>query len=158
MTNKHIPLSTQNPPRRKIQLTCPEISITDPDETRSFTMASIKKNLEKGIMPHLTNDAFYSLQPLKYSNLQDSLNFHQEVTNNFNSLPSGLRKLMGNDLRNFETFVLDPKNADVLKQYGLASQPDATNQNIVENLQDLKNAMIKSQEQDDPNPPTKARK
>lgn len=142
-THSQTPSLTQNPPRRRIQLTCPELSITEPDEQRAFSMASIKKKLDMGIVPVLTDDAFYSLQPLKYTNLQDALAFHQEVQAQFEALPSSLRKLMGNNIHNFEPFLKDPKNAELLKQYGLVVVPDTTNQQIVDELKDLKRSMKK---------------
>jgi len=121
--------SSQKPLRRRVQLTCPEASITDPDSFRELSMSSIKRKLEQGIMHNnLTDNAFYSLEPLKYSNLQDALNFHQHVTDRFNALPSEIRKAMGNDLKNFEPYLADPKNKETLQKYGLI-KPDAINQN-----------------------------
>lgn len=122
MTNKTQPqFSSQKPLRRRVQLTCPEASITDPDSFRELSMSSIKRKLEQGIMhTNLTNNAFYSLEPLKYTNLQDALSFHQQVQDQFYSLPSEIRKGMGNDLKNFESYLADPKNHDTLLKYGLA--------------------------------------
>lgn len=137
-------LTTQNPPRKRIKLTCPEISITDPDESRAFTMTSIKKRLDQGIMPTLTNDSFYSLESLKYSNLHDALEFHQHIQNEFEALPSAIRKAMGNNIHNFESFLKDPQNAALLKKYGLVTTPDATNQQIINKLDELKVTNLES--------------
>lgn len=131
------PLRRQYPPRRRVQLLCPEQSITEPDENNSFSMSSIKKRLDRGIPPVLTDDAFYSLEPLKYTNLQDALAFHQSVTERFESLPSELRKMMGNNIHNFESFITNPENAEVLLKHGIITKRDATNQQIVDGLKDL---------------------
>lgn len=138
MTKQQSALKTQFPLRRRLQLTCPETSITDPDTFRELSMDNIKKKLEQGLPVTFTPDAFYSLEPLKYSNLQDALEFHQQVTKQFESLPSGLRKLMGNDLRNFESFVTDPKNQDALLEHGVITKKDATNSDVVKSIQELK--------------------
>ncbi|UYD39244.1 MAG: internal scaffolding protein [Wigfec virus K19_174] len=126
--------------RKRVQLVCSETSITDPDAARELSMASVIKKLEKGFNVPLTADTFSSLTPLKYTNLQDCLDFHQQVTQTFESLPSDLRKLMGNDLRNFEDFIHDPKNQQTLLDYGLASKPDASNSQILEALKSQKPA------------------
>lgn len=144
-------LKSQIPARRLVTISCPEQSITEPDTNNHFSMASIKKRLDQGICPPLTNDAFYSLEPLKYTNLQDALNFHAEVVEHFERLPSELRKMMGNNIHNFEPFISNPENRDILLKYGLIKKPDATNQQIVDSLTELKTAMTPS-----PDPSKKA--
>ena len=125
MTNKTQPqFLTQKPARRRVQLKCPETSTTDPDAFRELSIASIKSKLEKGIISNnFTNNAFYSLKPLNYTNLQDVLNFHQTVVEKFEALPSAIRKAMGNNIHNFESFLEDPKNNEILLEYGIINEP-----------------------------------
>lgn len=131
-------LKSQVPPRRRIKLACPEISITDPDENRSFSMTSIKKRLDQGITPALTADVFYNLQPLRFSNLQDALDFQQNITQAFERLPVDLRKAMGNDIRNLESFLSDPNNKELLTQHGLIPSRDASNTEVIDAIKSLK--------------------
>lgn len=134
---------------RRVQLICPEQSITDTDSARELSMESIKRKLEKGLPVTYTNDSFHSLKPLRYTNLQDALDFQQQVAQQFESLPSGLRKEMGNDIRNFETYVSDPKNNDTLVKYGLAKKREATNTDVVNAVNDLKTKFNTDDQQND---------
>lgn len=143
-------LISQNPPRTRVKLQCPEQSITDPDENRHYTMASIKARLEKGIVPPLTDDAFYSLQPLKYTNLQDALDFQQTVVRQFEALPSELRKKMGNNIYNFEPFLQDPENLTILQEYGLVQTKDATNSDVLHGIKELGSKMSPPKPQEKP--------
>jgi len=104
-------------------------------------MASIKKRLDQGIMPTLTNDIFYSEEPLKFNNLQDIISFHDDVKRNFESLPSELRKKMGNNIHNFEAFVHDPNNAALLAEHGLITKRDASNSDVVNSLNEIKKTL-----------------
>lgn len=137
MTN----LKTQIPSRRKIQLKCPETSITDQESAREFSMTAIKNKLEKGLPITSTTDLYYDLKPLQYTNLQDALDFQQRVSRQFESLPSSLRKEMGNDLRNFEDYINNPENKDSLIKHGLMVKRDATNSDVVDALKDLKGSV-----------------
>lgn len=142
---RQIPGDAQVPqmsPRRRVQLICPEESITDQETAREFSMAAIKNKLEKNLpITNLAENVFYSLQPLKYTNLQDALDFQQQVSQHFESLPSAIRKEMGNDIRNFETYVNDPKNHETLVKHGLMSKHDASNNDVVNSIKDLKNSI-----------------
>lgn len=138
-------LLTQNPSRRRVQLSCPETSITDQTVLSDYSMASLKAKLEKHLPIHnLISDPFYSLKPLQYTNLQDALNFHQTVLENFQALPSALRIEMGNDIRNFEEFVSNPDNAPSLIKHGLMSKPDASNLDVVNSINSLKESFKNS--------------
>lgn len=142
-------ITTRKNGTKRIQFSTPEESITDQESARELSMASIKRKLENNLpINNLTNNAFHSLEPLKYTNLQDALNFHQEVTSQFEQLPSEIRKAMGNNIHNLEPYLQDPANAETLLKYGLLSKPDATNQNIVDNLKDLKNHLTSAQSPD----------
>lgn len=101
-------------------------------------MASIKKRLDKGILPSLTDDAFFNLKPLRYTNLQDALDFQQQISQAFDSLPSQIRKAMGNDIRNLENFLSDPNNKELLTQHGLIPSRDASNSEVVDAIKSLK--------------------
>lgn len=132
-------LIRQNPPRKRVQLKIPEASITDQTVANDFSMASIKKRLEKQIpINNLTHDAFYSLEPLQYTNLQDALNFHDQVQQTFESLPIELRKDMGHNIHNFEKYLNDPNNQQKLEKYGLIIKRDAKNSDVIEAINKLK--------------------
>lgn len=151
-TPKQQPTLTQNPPRRRVKLHCPEVSITEPDTNNAFSMKSIAERLKKGQYVAGATDAVYSLEPLRYTNLQDALNFTTEVTKLFESLPSDLRKLMGNDISQFESFVANPDNKQHLIDHGLLIQRDSTNLDVLNELKEL-NTTLKAQS---PTPTNKA--
>lgn len=133
---------------RRVQFVIEDESITDQEMARELSMASLKAKLEKNIpITNITGNSFHSLEPLKYTNLQDALDFHQSVIQQFESLPSGLRKEMGNDIRNFEIFFSDPKNHESLQKYGLVKPRDASNTDIVNELKAVKESL--------PKPPSK---
>ena len=149
-------LKTQTPPRKRVKLSTPEESITDQTLVNEFSMSSIKSKLEKHLpINNLTNNTFYSLKPLQYTNLQDALNFHESVQKQFESLPVQIRKEMGHDLRNFESYIADPKNSDTLQKYGLLTQPDASNSDIVKSVNELKDHFKSSNTSPDAQKPTK---
>lgn len=127
------------PSRRRVQLVCPEQSITDQSSAPELSMASVRKKLEKGIISNnFTSDVFYSEQPLRFNNLQDALDFHQQTQREFDSLPVELRKMMGHDIRNLEVFLTDPKNAETLKEYGLLPKTRDGVSEIVNAVNELK--------------------
>lgn len=138
MANKQEKLLSQYPSRRRVKLHCPEQSITEPDELRAFSMASIKRKLDQGIIPPLARDAFYSENPIVHNNLQDLLTFTDSVHRQFESLPWELRKLMGHNIHNFEPFLKNPQNQEILRKYGLVTTKDASNKEVIEAIKDLK--------------------
>lgn len=142
-------LVNQLPSRTRVRLTTPEKSITSQEDASSLSMASIKAKLEKGIPPTLTNDLHYSLQPMKFQNLQDAISFQQEVTDLFNSLPTEVRKGMQNNINNFESYVADPKNAETLQKHGLLQIYDKSNSDVVSAIQSLEN-VLKTQSKTSP--------
>lgn len=149
MTNS---LKTQFPSRRRVRFESKDKSITDQTLVNEFSMASIKSKLERHMpITNISSDIFYSLEPQKYTNLQDALAFNDRVRKNFESLPVGLRKEMGHDVRNFESFIKDPKNEATLVKYGLLKKRDVSNADVVDSIKDLK-LSLKS---DEPTPPLK---
>ena len=107
--------------RRRVQLTTPEKSITNQDMAKEFTMASIVKKLQRGQPVPMANDTFYSTN-VNVTNLQDVTDFLADTKSRYDSLPSEIRKLMNNDMRNFEAVLRDEKNRDILNKHGLYQQ------------------------------------
>lgn len=112
-------VSNTSQQRKRVQLKCPEKSITNQSMKGALSMASIsEKLLKKGIAFPSASDVFYStaVQP---KNLQETLDFMKETSKSYEALPYDLKKLMNFDIKNFESVLLDEKNADVLKKSGL---------------------------------------
>lgn len=95
-----------------------EKCITDQAGATELTMSSIVKKLEKGIMPVLNENLYYS-NDLGLRNLQDVIEKKQQVESLYHQLPTEIKQKMGNDLKNFEKVLFDPDNSDLLLKHGL---------------------------------------
>lgn len=104
--------------RKRVQLTGFEESITDQAAAVEMTMASIVKKIERGQMPQLSVNTFYGEQP-KVKNLQDVFDVAEKARYLYDLLPSEIKKGMGNDYKNLESFINDPKNKELLQKYEL---------------------------------------
>lgn len=107
---------------RKVQLLCPEKSITNQNMKQALSMASIAEKLTKKGIPFPTaSDVFYSNQP-QARNLQESMEHMSQVSKSYDVLPYEIKKLMEFNVKNFEKVLTDPKNQDVLIKHGLMQQ------------------------------------
>lgn len=79
----------------------------------------MSRYVRTGVLDHLNNASalFADVSALgDYTTLASSLESAQEA---FMQLPAAIRKAMGNDPANFESFVSDSSNNELLKMHGL---------------------------------------
>lgn len=121
MTTKNVKIRKRSTIRSQIDYSH-LTSIVDQSEAAENTMASIVKKLERGIMPTLATNLFYSEQAPAIKTYQDVFAAQEAAISAYNQLPTEIKQLMGNDYKNLETVLFDPKNKDILEKYNLITQ------------------------------------
>lgn len=114
-----------------------EKCITDQAAASELTMASIQAKIEKGIMPQLASDLRYS-NDHGLRNFQDVFDRTQEVKQLYEQLPTAIRQKMGNDIRNFESVIFDPQNAQLLLDHGLLIEEKDNHKELITAINGLK--------------------
>lgn len=93
--------------------------ITEQLHAKSCDINNIVAQFQKtGVLPQTTKIPVYS-DNTNTPDLIDAFYTVQEAELAFLDLPARVRKLMDNDPRNLEHFMLDPQNTDILKKHGL---------------------------------------
>lgn len=100
-------------------------SLTDQSFKNSSDINQIIAHYQKtGILPQGKNPQY-----LDISQLPDFMEAHDIVLaahEMFSSLPSDIRKEMGNDPRNLESYINDPKNHSKLVEHGMLHPSEKT--------------------------------
>lgn len=121
---------------RRVTLVNTDPVITDQAPAQELTMSSIVKKLEKGILPRFAEGLIYSTD-LGVRNLQDVVDRQNEVEELYYSLHTDIRAAMGHDIKNFESVIFDPKNADLLKRHGLLVESRDQHKELIATIKDL---------------------
>lgn len=145
MSTKQQPVK-ENRVRKRSTIRCQidytnEVSIVDQSSIAENTMESIIRRLERGVMPRLTDNVFYSEVAPTITNYQDVHAAQQKALDAYNRLPSAIKQLMYNDPRNLESVLFDPKNADLLLYHNLIVKKEKDVHTVlVEGFESLKNS------------------
>lgn len=132
-------LKTQVPPRRNIGYETPEKSRTEQSTEGTYSMAQIKRKLDKGFPIASSKDVFYSTEIPQFHNLQETVEFIDTIRSKYDQLPHDIRKAMGHNILNLDNFINDPNNQEILITHGLI--PKKTD-GITEILTSIKNHLV----------------
>lgn len=103
------------------RVTAPEdkTQITEQMHAKSCDINYIVAQFQKtGVLPQPTKIPVYS-DNTDQPDLIQAFYTVQEAELAFLELPARVRKLMDNDPRNLESFMVNPENSDILKKHGL---------------------------------------
>lgn len=118
--------------RRDVSIDCSEPILTDQSFKNSCDINVIMASYAKtGMLPQSTTQEPRYIDNTTIPNLEQAFSIVNTATEMFFDLPPTIRKLMDNDPSKLESFVMDPKNKNLLIQEGIISAPAP----IVESLQ-----------------------
>lgn len=110
--------------RKDVSIDCSEPKITDQSYKKSCDINVIMAQYAKtGMLPCANTSVPRYIDNTTIPNLEQSFKIVNTAIDMFNELPPTIRKLMDNDPSKLESFVMDPKNKNLLIQEGLISPP-----------------------------------
>lgn len=98
--------------------------LTDQSDKKNCDINHIMDSfLKTGVLPNsrITSGA-YSDNLEKPQTLSEILDFAQQFREDFQSLPAAIRKAMNHDPKNFNAFISDPDNKDLLIEHGVLTE------------------------------------
>lgn len=117
--------------RKRQSIDCSEPKLTDQSDKKNCDINVIVERFNRtGVLPHIQNTGEYIDNTKIPQTLTDALDHVIEFREFFESLPVKLRKEMNFDPRNYEAFVNNPDNYDILKKNGLIIEKEKKDESI----------------------------